>query len=103
METAESDGYRAVFTQVSKAAKTSADDALRLLAAALRNGMLCDPEVVEKAGRRIAKHKSGSEAFRAPVRALLLGQCTTSWIATTLPAGAGGRGGGVGGHEGGAQ
>ena len=93
-------GYRALFKQVSELSKTSASEALRLLAAAIRDVRLGDAEAMEKAGRLIAKYKTAAGEFAKPVRVLLLGQCTTSWIATMLPAVAWGRGSALEVHEG---
>src|SRR5436190_3145600 len=61
------------------------DDALRLLQDALRRGLL-DAEGIDKAGRLIARNRPGLRTARPgwPVR--LLGQCTTSWLATSLTA-----------------
>jgi FkbH-like protein len=66
-------------------------EALRLLSSALRQDAL-DAEGCERAGRLISKLRASSGDAGAPVRAALLGQCTTSWIAASLVAEAWGRG-----------
>src|ERR1043166_1971775 len=64
-------------------------EALDLLGSAIRHGNL-GPEECHNAGRLIGRIGLGETG--TPVRALLLGQCTTSWIAKSLTAVAWGRG-----------
>lgn len=79
------------FKQVSDLRKQSRQaEALEQLRDALRRQQL-DAEGVEKAGRILSPLLAG-EAKRAACRALLLGQCTTSWLANTLTAAAWGQG-----------
>src|ERR1700736_6314483 len=66
-------------------------EALRLLSFALRQDAL-DAGGCEKAGRLIPKLRASSGDASAPVRPVLLGQCTTAWIAASLVAEAWGRG-----------
>lgn len=73
----------------------------RLLGDALRRGSL-DFEGIEKAGRLLrARWSEGSEEDVKPLRVLLLGQLTTSWLVPTLTAVAWGRGSAVIVSEGG--
>ncbi|HMD70041.1 MAG TPA: HAD-IIIC family phosphatase [Bryobacteraceae bacterium] len=75
-------------------------EALRVLAAALRAGRL-DAAGSEKAGRVVTSIRAAhKEVGVADVRALLLGQCTTSWLANSLVAEAWGRGCALEIHEG---
>ncbi|HVU88623.1 MAG TPA: HAD-IIIC family phosphatase [Pirellulales bacterium] len=77
---------RAVFKEVSSLAKEGKSaEALARLRAALRHGFF-DAEATEKAGRTIAKLRAGGTQNEGTVRVLILGQCTTSWLATTLTA-----------------
>jgi FkbH-like protein len=74
--------------------------ALALLRDRLRRGEL-DPAEVERAGRFIRKALAGGEADVKPMRILLLGQVTTSWLVPALTAVAWGRGAAVMVTEGG--
>jgi len=62
-----------------------------MLREALRRGEL-EPERIELAGRLIARELTNGERAGAPLRVLLLGQCTTSWVVPVLTAAAWGRG-----------
>jgi FkbH-like protein len=86
-----------VVSDLRKRGKT--DAALLRLRDALRRGQL-DAEEVDRAGRLIRKELNRPEASRPDVRLLLLGQCTTSWLATALTAVGWGRGGAVAVAEG---
>jgi FkbH-like protein len=68
-----------------------ADEALRSLANALRRGEL-DAEDSARAGKLIGKLRAKLAQPGKPVRAFLLGQCTTTWVANMLTAEAWGRG-----------
>ncbi len=68
-----------------------AGEALALLRDALRRGAL-DPEGIYRAGRFIHEAHSRGEVEGGALPALLLGQCTTSWLATALTAAAWARG-----------
>jgi FkbH-like protein len=82
---------RALFKQVYDLRKQSQPgEALRLLRDALRRGQL-EPEGVEKAGRIVRAAAAGS-ADEGVIPVLLLGQCTTSWLANVLTAVAWGHG-----------
>ncbi len=82
---------RALFKRVTDLLKQSQPgQALWLLRDALRRGQL-DSEGVEKAGRIIRAAPAGS-ADEEAIRVLLLGQCTTSWLANVLTAIAWGHG-----------
>ena len=74
-------------------------DALRLLRDALRQRGL-DAEGIQRAGRIIRKEAGDGGAIERPVEVLLLGQCTTSWLATALGAVAWGQGIPLRVHEG---
>jgi FkbH-like protein len=64
---------------------------LEVLRAALRDNLL-DVEQVDQAGRFIRKELANGESSVKVARLLLLGQCTTSWLANTLGAIAWGQG-----------
>ena len=66
------------------------DEALAKLRDALRRGGL-GPEKVDKAGRILRKEIEALDSA-APLRVQILGQCTTSWLTTSLTAVAWGRG-----------
>jgi FkbH-like protein len=66
-------------------------DALDHLRDAHRRGQL-DPEGVDRAGRFLAKYLPGSTAQTRPVRILVVGQCTTSWLVPAITATAWGSG-----------
>ncbi len=68
-----------------KAGKSS--QAISLIRDALRRGRL-DPEGADRAGRFLQKEFAAGNVEGKPVRILLLGQCTTSWLATSLTAAA---------------
>jgi FkbH-like protein len=74
------------------------DEALGLLRDALRRAQL-DPQGVDKAGR-VVRAAAGT-AGEGVIRVLLLGQCTTSWLANVLTAVAWGHGAEVSVTEGG--
>src|SRR5262249_52403928 len=61
------------------------DEALGLYREALRHGRL-DAEGVDRAGRAIQREFRAQNGALRPVRVLMLGQCTTSWLATALTA-----------------
>ncbi len=67
------------------------EEALAMLREALRHGAL-GPERVEKAGRVLRKEIEALGEAANPLRIQILGQCTTSWLATSLTAVAWGRG-----------
>jgi FkbH-like protein len=91
---------RALFRQISDLVKQSGGaEALRLLSDSIRNGKL-DAEECERAGRLIPKLRAAAGESIAPARILILGQCTTSWIASNLTAEACGRGSAVDVREG---
>ena len=66
-------------------------EALALLRDALRRATL-DAEGVDRAGRFIARELRAGEGGAKPIRVLLVGQCTTSWLTTALSAVAWGHG-----------
>ena len=67
-------------------------EALDLLREGIRRGEL-DAEGVERAGRFILRELgAGVEGVEKPLRVLLLGQCTTSWLVPSLAAEAWGHG-----------
>jgi FkbH-like protein len=67
------------------------DDALGLLRDALRRNRL-GPEEVDRAGRFLQKAiENGAPAGGRPLKVVLLGQCTTSWLSPALAAVAWGR------------
>jgi FkbH-like protein len=75
-----------VFKEVSGLAKEGkSTEALSLLRSALRRGFF-DAEATEKAGRTIAKLRVDAVEDPGMIRSLILGQCTTTWLATTLTA-----------------
>jgi len=74
-------------------------EALRLLSNSIREGRL-DAEEYERAGRLIPKLRAAAGESIAPTRILILGQCTTSWVASNLTAEACGRGSSAEVHEG---
>jgi FkbH-like protein len=82
-----------IFKESRRLAKGGqADQALVLLRDALRRGLL-DPAGIEKAGRAIQAYRSSDGEGRArPLKVLLLGQCTTTWLVPALTAMAWGRG-----------
>jgi len=69
------------------------DEGLALLRDALRRGQL-DAEGVDQAGRLIRREVMAGTAATPtrPLRILILGQCTTSWLVTSLTAVAWGQG-----------
>ena len=78
---------RDLFKQVAGLRKQSQHhEALQLLGDALRRRLL-DPEGIEKAGRIINAALADAEQ-KVSARVLLLGQCTTTWLANTLTAAA---------------
>src|SRR6516162_4615485 len=82
---------QSLFRQVSELRKQSkAPEALELLRNALSRQQL-DAEGIEKAGRIIHVLLAGM-TDKPATRVLLLGQCTTSWLANTLTAVAWGQG-----------
>jgi FkbH-like protein len=82
---------QSLFKQVSELRKQSkAPEALELLRNALSRQQL-DAEGIEKAGRIIHVLLAGM-TDKPATRVLLLGQCTTSWLANTLTAVAWGQG-----------
>ncbi len=66
-------------------------DGLALLRDALRRDRL-DPEGIDKAGRIVRRELLPDDSSHAPLNVLILGQCTTSWIVTSLTAAAWARG-----------
>jgi FkbH-like protein len=91
---------RLLFKQVAALTKQSnTQEALELLATAVRSGRL-DAEGCEKAGRLVGNLLAGRNGNVMDVRAMLLGQCTTSWIANNLTAVAWGSGCSLGLHQG---
>ncbi len=60
-------------------------EALARLQDALRRRQL-DPTVTNAAGRFLRKALASADAGEPDLRLLLLGQCTTSWLAITLTA-----------------
>jgi FkbH-like protein len=76
------------------------DDALALLQQALRRRQL-EPERIEAAGRFLRRALAEREDPSPALRVLLLGQCTTSWLAPVLAAEAWGRSAAVRVDEGG--
>jgi FkbH-like protein len=89
-----------VFREVAKLAKLAkTHDALRLLAEGMRASQF-DAEECDKAGRLITSLRSASNENVADVRAMLLGQCTTTWLANSLTATAWGCGCALAIHEG---
>ena len=83
---------RLLFKKVAILTKqANSQDALRLLAECLRSGQL-DAVGCQKAGRLVTSLRSARNEDLADVRATLLGQCTTSWLANSLTAVAWGRG-----------
>jgi len=90
----------AVFPLVVELRRQSrSGEALEVLRDAIRRGRL-DAQEIDKAGRMIRKELSTWEAGRLAGRVLILGQCTTSWLTTSLAAVAWGRGSAVGVREG---
>ncbi len=80
-----------LFKQIANLRKQSRIlEALALLREALRRQQL-DAEGIEKAGRIIQAIRAEAK-LEGAVRILLLGQCTTSWLANTLTAVAWGQG-----------
>src|SRR5438309_2171520 len=61
------------------------DEALDLFRAALRRGEL-DAEGIDRAGRAIHKELAARNGTLTCLRVLVLGQCTTSWLKTSLTA-----------------
>lgn len=91
---------RALFKEIADLGKQSRGaDALRLLSDAIRKGAL-DAEECERAGRLIPKLRAAAGECVASTRILILGQCTTSWVASNLTAEACGRGSSVDVREG---
>ncbi|NQT40867.1 MAG: HAD-IIIC family phosphatase, partial [Planctomycetes bacterium] len=81
-----------LFRRVKQLRKESrSDEALALLRDALRREQL-EAEEVEKAGRLIQKELAGFEPTQIDAHVLLLGQCTTPWLANSLAAVAWGQG-----------
>jgi len=80
-----------LFKRVSSLARAGqADEALALMGDALRKNTLDGPGI-EKAGGWCQRLFPQAKQVK-PVRVLLLGQCTTSWLASTLTATAWGQG-----------
>ncbi len=91
---------RALFRQIADLVKQSRGaEALRLLSDAIRKGAL-DAEECERAGRLIPKLRAAAGECIASTRVLMLGQYTTSWVASNLTAEACGRGSSVDVREG---
>lgn len=67
------------------------DEAIALLRDAVRSRPVA-PHELDKVGRLLAKWMKGSEATRSSINVMILGQCTTSWIATAVKAIAWGHG-----------
>ncbi len=75
-----------IFKQVrAKRAAGQGQEAAEQLRDVLRRGWL-SPEGVDKAGKQIARHVD--EADAKPMEVLLLGQCTTHWVGSSLTASA---------------
>ncbi len=88
LETDQTLVFKEVATLTSQA---NTEEALRVLAVALRAGHM-DAEGSEKAGRVVTSLRAAGHEDVADVRAILLAQCTTSWLANSLAAIAWGRG-----------
>lgn len=82
----------ALFESVSAMRKAGrGGEALELLRVALRERRL-NPEEIQRAGRIVRKEAGDGGAVQKPLEVLLLGQCTTSWLATAMTAIAWGEG-----------
>lgn len=88
--TPNADTGRKTEQQIFKDARTlrsagKAEDAALMLRDMLRRGWI-SPEGMEKAGRHVAGFLQDSKA--KPLNVLVLGQCTTNWVSTSLVAAA---------------
>jgi len=64
---------------------------LAVLRQALRRGDI-DPDGLDRVGRLLVRHKEDLPKQPAPLRVLIVGQCTTTWLVPALTAVAWGRG-----------